>query len=83
MLGRMPFAITLMARLAEGSWKTPAKELLLAWTEHGIDIFPGHWQTEYLSPVKSLDDSLSASSFMQSFSNKDEDENEETAHFLP
>ena len=59
-LGCMPFAVTLMARLAEESWKTPAKELLLAWTEHGFDIFPGYWQTEYLSPVKCLDDSLSA-----------------------
>ena len=79
MLGCMPFAITLMARLAEEIWKTPAKALLLAWTEHGFDIFPGHWQTEYFSPVKSLDDSLSASSFVPSFSNEDE----ETAHFLP
>ena len=78
-LGHVPFAITLMARLAEESWSTPARELLLAWSEGGIDIFPNYWHSGYLSPVKSLNDSLTVPSFCPPPSNEDE----ETDHFLP
>ena len=38
-LGHMPFAVTLMAKLAKRGQST-AEELLLAWSEHGPDIFP-------------------------------------------
>ena len=40
-LGHMPFAITLMARLAKEGRST-AKELLSAWSEYGPDILPDH-----------------------------------------
>jgi hypothetical protein len=40
-LGYMPFAVTLMARLAKEGRST-AKELLSAWSEYGPDIFPDH-----------------------------------------
>ena len=40
-LGQMPFAITLMARLAKEGQST-AKELILAWSENGPDILPDH-----------------------------------------
>ena len=40
-LGHMPFAITLMARLAKEGRST-AKELLYAWSEYGPDILPEH-----------------------------------------
>ena len=40
-LGHMPFAITLMARLAKEGLST-AKELVLAWSENGPDILPKH-----------------------------------------
>ena len=38
-LGHMPFAVMLMARLAKEGRST-AKELLFAWSEHGPDILP-------------------------------------------
>ena len=41
MLGYMPFAITLMARLAKEGLST-AKELILAWSKNGPDILPDH-----------------------------------------
>ena len=41
MLGHMPFAITLMARLAKEGLST-AKELILAWSENGPDILSEH-----------------------------------------
>ena len=41
MLGHMPFAVTLMARLAKEGLST-AKELILAWSENGPDILPDH-----------------------------------------
>ena len=41
MLGHMPFAVTLMARLAKEGDST-AKELILAWSENGPDILPDH-----------------------------------------
>ena len=37
-LGHMPFAVTLMARLAKGGQST-AEDLLLAWSKRGPDIF--------------------------------------------
>ena len=40
-LGHMPFAVTLMARLAKEGQST-AKELILAWSENGPDILPDH-----------------------------------------
>ena len=40
-LGHMPFAVTLMARLAKEGRST-AKELLSAWSEYGPDILPDH-----------------------------------------
>ena len=40
-LGHMPFAITLMARLAKEGQST-AKELIVAWSENGPDILPDH-----------------------------------------
>ena len=40
-LGHMPFAVTLMARLAKEGQST-AKELILAWFENGPDILPEH-----------------------------------------
>ena len=40
-LGHMPFAVTLMARLAKEGQST-AKELLSAWSEKGPDILPEH-----------------------------------------
>ena len=40
-LGHMPFAVTLMARLAKEGQST-AKELILAWSENGPDILPYH-----------------------------------------
>ena len=40
-LGHMPFAVTLMARLAKEGQST-AKELMLAWSEDGPDILPKH-----------------------------------------
>ena len=41
MLGHMPFAVTLMARLAKEGLPT-AKELIVAWSENGPDILPNH-----------------------------------------
>ena len=41
LLGHMPFAVTLMARLAKEGLST-AKELILAWSENGPDILPEH-----------------------------------------
>ena len=40
-LGHMPFAVTLMARLAKEGRST-AEELLAAWSEYGPDILPAH-----------------------------------------
>ena len=40
-LGHMPFAVTLMARLAKEGRST-AEELLSAWSEYGPDILPDH-----------------------------------------
>ena len=40
-LGHMPFAVTLMARLAKEGGST-AKELLSAWSEYGPDILLDH-----------------------------------------
>ena len=40
-LGHMPFAVTLMARLAKEGLST-AKELIVAWSENGPDILPDH-----------------------------------------
>ena len=40
-LGHIPFAVTLMARLAKEGQLT-AKELIVAWSENGPDIFPNH-----------------------------------------
>ena len=40
-LGHMPFAVTLMARLAKEGQST-AKELILAWSKNGPDILPDH-----------------------------------------
>ena len=40
-LGHMPFAVTLMARLAKEGLST-AKELISAWSEKGPDILPEH-----------------------------------------
>ena len=40
-LGHMPFAVTLMARLAKEGQST-AKELILAWSKNGPDILPEH-----------------------------------------
>ena len=37
----MPFAVTLMARLAKEGLST-AKELIVAWSENGPDILPNH-----------------------------------------
>ena len=42
-LGHMPFAVTLMARLANEGRST-AKELLSAWSEIGPDIIPEHYE---------------------------------------
>ena len=42
-LGYMPFAVTLMARLAKEGMST-AKELIAAWLENGPDIFPDHYE---------------------------------------
>ena len=41
LLGHMPFAITLMARLAKEGLST-ANELILAWSKNGPDILPDH-----------------------------------------
>ena len=41
LLGHMPFAVTLMARLAKEGLST-AKELILAWSKNGPDILPDH-----------------------------------------
>ena len=40
-LGHMPFAVTLMARLAKEGLST-AKELIVAWSENRPDILPNH-----------------------------------------
>ena len=40
-LGHMPFAVTLMARLAKEGLST-AKELIFAWSRNGPDILPNH-----------------------------------------
>ena len=40
-LGHMPFAVTLMARLAKEGLST-AKELISAWSQNGPDILPEH-----------------------------------------
>ena len=41
LLGCMPFAVTLMARLGKEGLST-AKELILAWSQNGPDILPEH-----------------------------------------
>jgi tetratricopeptide (TPR) repeat protein len=41
LLGHMPFAVTLMARLAKEG-RTTAKESLSEWSEYGPDILPDH-----------------------------------------
>ena len=40
-LGHMPFAVTLIARLAKEGLST-AKELIFAWSKNGPDILPDH-----------------------------------------
>ena len=40
-LGYMPFAVTLLARLAKEGL-SPAKDLILAWSEDGPNILPDH-----------------------------------------
>ena len=40
-LGHLPFAVTLMARLGKEGQLT-AKELILAWSKNGPDILPDH-----------------------------------------
>ena len=40
-LGHMPFAVTLMARLAKEGQST-AKDLIEGWSKHGPDILPKH-----------------------------------------
>ena len=42
-LGHMPFAVTLMARLAKEGRST-AEELLSAWSKCGPDILPDHYE---------------------------------------
>ena len=42
-LGHMPFAITLMAKLAKEA-RSSAKELLLAWSKDGPDILPDYYE---------------------------------------
>ena len=56
-LGHMPYAVTLMARLAKEGRST-AKELLSEWSEYGPNIFPDHEQTMDRSISLSVDSSL-------------------------
>ena len=57
-LGHMPFAITLMARLAKEGLST-AKELILAWSENGPDILPKHHEQNMNRSISlSVDSSL-------------------------
>ena len=42
-LGHMPFAVTLMARLGKEGLST-ANELILAWSKKGTDILPEHYE---------------------------------------
>ena len=56
-LGYMPFAVTLMARLAKEGRST-AEELLLAWSEYGPDILPDHEQGMNRSISLSVDSYL-------------------------
>jgi hypothetical protein len=54
-LGYMPFAVTLMAKLAKEGLSS-AKELILAWSENGPDILP-----EHLSHEQNMNRSISLS----------------------
>ena len=56
-LGYMPFAVTLMARLAKEGQST-AVELLLAWSKDGPDILPDHEQSINRSISLSVDSYL-------------------------
>ena len=56
-LGYMPFAVTLMARLAKEGRST-AEELLFAWSEYGPDILPDHEQSMNRSISLSVDSYL-------------------------
>ena len=56
-LGYMPFAVTLMARLAKEGRST-AEELLFAWSEYGPDILPNHEQSMNRSISLSVDSHL-------------------------
>ena len=56
-LGHMPFAVTLMARLAKEGMST-AEELLVAWSEYGPDILPDHEQSMNRSISLSVDSYL-------------------------
>ena len=57
-LGHMPFTVTLMARLAKEG-KSTAKELMLAWSEDGPDIFSDqHEQSMNRSISLSVDSNL-------------------------
>ena len=53
-LGHMPFAVMLMARLAKEGQST-AEELLSAWSEYGPDILPDHEQSINRSISLSVD----------------------------
>ena len=57
-LGHMPFAVTLMARLAKEGQST-ARELILAWSEDGPDILPDHHEQSMNRSISlSLDSGL-------------------------
>ena len=57
-LGHMPFAITLMARLAKEGQST-AKELILAWSKNGPDILPKHHEQNMNRSIRlSIDSNL-------------------------
>ena len=56
-LGYMPFAVTLMARLAKEGRST-AEELLVAWSEYGPDILPDLEQSMNRSISLSVDSYL-------------------------
>ena len=57
-LGHMPFAVTLIARLAKEGLST-AKELIFAWSRNGPDILPEHHEQNINRSISlSLDSSL-------------------------
>ena len=57
-LGHMPFAVTLMARLAKEGLST-AKELILAWSKNGPEILPEHHEQNVNRSISlSIDSSL-------------------------